>query len=154
MATMTAPQPRRRWLPFVRDDDFERHLREDADIHSAAKKTSDEILAGIDAANLSITDLANKLKPIIPIANDLDQMVGQRKFRHQLYCLATRIGHSIKKIIGWGGGTIVGLATLAAVYPPANNLLLWLLGKLTFGAIATSRLPAITATPTIPGLTH
>jgi hypothetical protein len=152
MAAEPMPQMRR-WLPWVHDAEFQRHLRDDVDVHNAAKKTADEILTGVDALNLSVTALSTKLGPLLPIASDLDQIVGRRRFRHEMYKLAGQTGRSVRKIIGWGGGTIVGLATLAAVYPPANDLLMWLLSKLTAGMI-TYRLPSIAATPPIPGVTH
>ena len=155
MATVPMTE-RRSWLPWTRDSEFQQHLRDDAEVHKAASAKSDEILAGIDAANLSITALSTKLGPLMPITADLDQIVGQRRFRHQMYALSARTGHAVKKIIGWGGGTIVGLATLAAVYQPANDLLSWLLAKITFGTIA-ARLPAISSlppVPPVPGVTH
>ena len=141
---------RRRWLPFTRDDEFQRHLADDATVHRDAKKTSDDILTGIDALNLSVTALSTKLGPLLPITDDLDQIVGRRRFRHQMYALAGKTGRSIKKILGWGGGTIVALATVAAVYQPAQDLLIWLLTKMTFGVISY-RIPAIPPT-FIPGV--
>ena len=154
MASIPISQPKRGWLPWARYDDLQDHLRDDAEVHRQARAQYDEIITGLDAANIGITALSDKIKPLLPIAGDLDQMVGQRKFRHELYKLVAKTGHSLKKIIGWGGGTLVGLATLAAVYPPANSLLMWLLAKITFGAVAMSRLPAIASTPPIPGVTH
>ena len=150
MAAIPMTEKRRSWLPWTHEADFQRHLREDADIHTAAKKTSDVILLWVGAASIAITDLAKRLNPLIPITSDLDQIVGRRRFRHQLYALAGKTGHSIKKILGWGGGTLVGLATIAAVNQQAQDLLVWLLSKLTFGTISY-RIPAIPPT-FIPGI--
>ena len=154
MATMTAEQPRRRWMPWVHAADFDSHLSDDREVHRQAGEKTDEILTGIDALNLSVNALSTKLGPLLPITADLDQIVGRRRFRHQIYKLAGQTGRSIKKILGWGGGTIVGLATIAAVNQQAQNLLLWLLNKITFGAVSVARVPDIAATPPIPGVTH
>jgi hypothetical protein len=139
-------------LPWTHETDFQKHLKDDQDVHDATKKTADEILTGVDALNISVTALSTKLGPLLPLTDDLGQIVGRRRFRHQMYKLAGQSGRSIKKILGWGGGTIVGLATLAAVYPPANDLLTWLLTKLTFGAVSL-RMPAIIQqAPIVPGV--
>lgn len=150
---MAVAAERRAWFPpWVRPDEFADHLREDADVHSAAKKTSDEILVGVDAVNIAVTDLATRLKPLLPITDDLGKIVGQRRFRHDVYQTSAKILRGAKKMAGYGGTAVVGLAAIAAVNAPANDLLQWLLIKLTFGAISV-RMPAIIQqSPIIPGV--